>query len=162
MPSFCCTDPHRAAALHLKLLSQISFSSSFICFNSARRGIPACPCVCVCVFADLAAETCVNLRVGLGCLCSLHFHMRVCVCVFASNRELLCGDSRYNICKPLLLCWISNGLKTSPLSAAAFAIPPPYAGTVVPPGLLLLLMRKADRAVTDTFISLTAADADAF
>lgn len=45
----------------------------------------------------------------------------VCVskCVFvAPNPELLCGDSRYNICKPVPLCWISNGLKTSPLSVA--------------------------------------------
>lgn len=127
------------------------------------------------------------------CLCTLScVYPNVCVCV-ASNPELLCGDSRYNICKPLPLCWISNGLKTSPLSVATLlqlglcipclTLPPRYTGVALclcvcvcrlshntpsPSRPLMYLphtkvvMRKADRAETDTFISLTAANVAAF
>ncbi len=143
---------------------------------------------------------CINLRVwicvGLSvnrvvcacfvCVCApCRVCIQMCVCV-APNPELLCGDSRYNICKPLPLCWISNGLKTSPLSVATLlqlglcipylTLPPWYTGVALcvcvcrlshnappPPPLMYLphtkvVMRKADRAKTDTFISLTAVD----
>lgn len=115
------------AVLHFKLLSQISFTSSFICFNSVRRGITqivsvcrwAClwfssenMCICLLNSCWLVCVLLCFLPVLFACVCAL---CHVCV---APNPELLCGDSRYNIRKPLPLCWISNGLKTSPLSVA--------------------------------------------
>lgn len=93
-----------------------------------------CLCASVCLWSS-SEDMCIHLRlwicVGLfgtmlfvlvlfACVCApcrVCVYPNVCVCV-APNPELLCGDSRYNICKPLPLCWISNGLKTSPLSVA--------------------------------------------
>lgn len=111
-----------------------------------------CMCVCICVYLCVyVCWQCMNMCVylcGPACvLCCWVLYARVClftprcVCVsecvcMAPNPELLCGDSRYNICKPLLLCWISNGLKTSPLSVATLlqlglVYSPPHTPSVI-------------------------------
>lgn len=124
-----------------------ALSSVLTQWGEVLHRVRQCACVCVSqweyVYINLHVWICVGLSVLFvfvlfACVCA---HSVVCVskCVHvAPNPELLCGDSRYNICKPLPLCWISNGLKTSPLSLATLlqlrlcipclTLPPWYTG----------------------------------
>lgn len=106
------------AVLHFKLLSQISFISSFICFNSARRGITqimsACRWACLWCSSENMDICSLNLCWLLLFVCVCWF-CRVCVWLPTQNYYM---ETAGIISANLFLCWVSNGLKTSPLSAA--------------------------------------------
>lgn len=104
-----------------KLLSQISFSGSFVCLNPVSRVAPLHAQRCE--FAQYFCE-CLLPRVRAGVPC------HSCLPNVTPNPEPLCGDSGYNICKPLPLRWISNGLETSFICsrtpAAGLVYSPPH------------------------------------
>lgn len=104
-----------------KLLSQISFSGSFVCLNPVSRVAPLHARRCE--FAQYFCE-CLLPRVRAGVPC------HSCLPNVTPNPEPLCGDSGYNICKPLPLRWISNGLETSFICsrtpAAGLVYSPPH------------------------------------
>lgn len=103
-----------------KPLSQILFTASFISFNPARRTAAAHVNIQICS---------IFVRILLLCLPAPAL-CHACFPNVTPNPDLLCGDSRYNICKPLPLCRISNGLETSFICsrtpAAGLVYSPPH------------------------------------
>lgn len=91
--------PRAAAVLHFKLLSQISFTSSFICFNSVRRGIAHSVSL-----RDLAGENvCINLLCGPAC-------EPCCLCLFCSRvfvHPVVCVSECVCVCgsQPRAIMW---------------------------------------------------------